>query len=341
MNWNPDEFLEQLYSEPRQLSFQATSQAEWVEWKASLKAELLKALVMPLRDAAPLEPVTVEVVDCKEYTRELIQLTTLPNLKMPAYLLLPKHRKGPFPTVLACPGHGYGSKELVGLLPDGSPRTEGPGIYKDYPVELAKRGFAVIVPELLGLGYRRLKQDEDKPPKENSCFRLSTNLLMAGRTLAGVRVHEMMRCIDYLQSRSEIAPDRIGCFGFSGGAWVSAMTAAVDERIRASVISGYTNTFRDSTMGKPHCVDNYIPELYRYAEMPEIIGLISPRPLLIESGEGDPGFPLHGAMKALEKLKVVYQTAKAEHNLEQDIHQGKHEVSGVKAYDWLAVQLGG
>ncbi|TVY11408.1 alpha/beta hydrolase family protein [Paenibacillus cremeus] len=185
MKWNPDEFLEQLYSEPRQLSFQAASQAEWAEWRASLKAELLKALVLPTRDAAPLEPVTVEAVDCGEYTRELIQLTTMPNLQMPAFLLLPKNGKGPFPAVLTCPGYGYGSKDLGGLLPDGSIRTEEPGIYKDYPVALAKRGFAVIVPELMGLGYRRLKQDEDKPPKENSCFRLATNLLMAGRTLAG------------------------------------------------------------------------------------------------------------------------------------------------------------
>ncbi|TVY11409.1 alpha/beta hydrolase family protein [Paenibacillus cremeus] len=143
-------------------------------------------------------------------------------------------------------------------------------------------------------------------------------------------MHEMMRCIDYLLSRGDIAPDRIGCFGFSGGAWVSALTAAVDERIRASVISGYTNTFQDSTMGKPHCSDNYIPGLYQYADMPEIIGLISPRPLLIETGEGDPGFPLHGALKALEQMKVIYRIAEAEQHLEQDIHPGKHEVSGVK-----------
>ncbi|WP_240763179.1 alpha/beta hydrolase family protein [Paenibacillus thalictri] len=199
----------------------------------------------------------------------------------------------------------------------------------------------MIIPELLGLGDRRLNQDRDKDPKENSCFRLSTNLLMAGKTLAGLRVHEMMSCIDYLLSRGDVDAGRIGCMGFSGGALVSALTAAVDERIRAAVISGYANTYEDSILAKPHCADNYIPGLYRYAEMPDLFGLIAPRPLLIEAGEADRGFPLHGALKAINRLQAIYQAAEASEHIAADVHPGEHEVSGRLAYDWLEVHLNG
>ncbi|SFK97943.1 Abhydrolase family protein [Paenibacillus sp. 1_12] len=339
--WNPDEFLEQLYaSQTYRHTFKAHTQAEWSEWRAALKERLIQALVLPQRGTVPLNPVSLERVDCGEYIREHIELTTDRYLTMPCYVLIPKHvtpqaGEGTVPAIVACPGHGYGYKQLIGLMPDGSDREDEVGIYKDYPIELVKRGFIVIVPELLGLGDRRLLQDQDKEPNANSCFRLSTNLLMAGKTLAGYRVHEMMCCIDYLLSLNEVAPQRIGCMGFSGGGLVMALTAAIDERIQAAVISGYTNTYGDSILAKPHCSDNYIPDMLNIAEMPDIWGLIAPRPLLIESGEFDLGFPIAGTIKALNHLKSIYHVLDAEEQLEEDIHPGKHEISGAKAYDWL------
>jgi dienelactone hydrolase len=338
--WNPDAFLEHLYdSHSQTYAFKAKTLEGWGEWRSELKEVLTQALVMPDRKALELNPLLLERIDCGDYYRDHIQLTTDSYLQMPLYLLIPKNGVSPFPAIVACPGHGYGYKELIGLLPDGSIRSEGPGIYKDYPIELVKRGFVVIVPELLGLGDRRLYQDRHKEPTENSCFRLSTNLIMAGKTLTGYRVHEMMCCIDYLISRQDVAADRIGCMGFSGGGGVLAYTSAIDDRIQAAVISGYTNIFRDSILAKPHCADNYVPGLMKVAEMPDIIGLIAPRPLLIESGEEDRGFPVQGVRKAIQQLESIYQTANAEQNLEKDIHPGKHEISGNKAYNWLQKHL--
>lgn len=346
--WNPDEFLEQLYvSTARLHTFKANTQAEWSEWREALSERLIQALVLPQRDVVPLNPVCLERVDCGDYIREHIELTTDRFLTMPCYVLIPKSiaahdgagTAGTVPAIVACPGHGYGYKQLIGLMPDGSVREDEPGIYNDYPIELVNRGFIVIVPELLGLGDRRLLQDQDKGPNANSCFRLSTNLLMAGKTLAGYRVHEMMCCVDYLLSRMEVAPEGIGCMGFSGGGLVMALTAAIDERIRAAVICGYTNTYQDSILGKPHCSDNYIPNMLDIAEMPDIWGLIAPRPLLIQSGEGDLGFPIAGTIKALHHLKTIYHVLHADEQLEEDIHSGKHEISGAKAYDWLQRHL--
>ncbi|WP_240763180.1 alpha/beta hydrolase family protein [Paenibacillus thalictri] len=140
--WNPDEYLQQLYKQTPSLTFTAGSHAEWQQWRAALQQTLIDSLVLPDKGLSGLEPVAVNSKDCGDYVREQVQLTTAPHMHMPAYVLVPKRPlRSPGPAVLACPGHGYGYKELVGLLPDGSERPGGPGIYKDYPVELAKRGL--------------------------------------------------------------------------------------------------------------------------------------------------------------------------------------------------------
>src|SRR5436309_3324839 len=130
MMWNPDDFLKHLYdSQSRAHSFKASTFKEWEQWRIALKEVLIQALALPDRKNLELEPLLLDRVDCGEYFREHIQLTTDSHLKMPIYLLIPKTGKSPSPAIIACPGHGYGYKQLIGLLPDGSARSEGPGIY--------------------------------------------------------------------------------------------------------------------------------------------------------------------------------------------------------------------
>jgi len=68
---------------------------------------------------------------------------------------------------------------------------------------------------------------------------------------------------------------------FSG----ALFSAALEPRIRAAMVSGYLNTFRDSVFSLSHCIDNYVPGILNWAEMYDIAGLIAPRPLFAESGE--------------------------------------------------------
>src|SRR5690606_22882702 len=122
-----------------------------------------------------------------------------------------------------CHGHGYGSREVVGLGMDGKP-LKNPTYQKNFGLELVKRGFLVIVPELLGFGDRRLREDMEKPLDDSSCYRISTYLMMLGRTMAGMRVWETIRTVDYLFTRDDVDCARIGCMGISGGGLVSAFT---------------------------------------------------------------------------------------------------------------------
>ncbi len=332
-----DQYLESLYKRTLpQLEFVASNKLEWEIWRTRLKERFIKDLGGFPEEKRDLNPKVIAEQEFASYIRKKIVYTTDNNLDVPAYLLLPKNKVGKLPAVIACHGHGYGARELVGLNPDDTEKNDSnPGYQKNFALELVQRGFIVIAPDLLGFGDRRLKEDEDKPLSESSCHRISTYLLMLGRTIAGVRVYDIMRTVDYLLTRGDVDSSRIACMGISGGGLVSAFVGAIDERIKVSVISGYTNTFKDSVMAMHHCVDNFVPRLVTHAEMADVIGLIAPRSLLIESGTEDPIFPVEASLKAYKKLEKIYSLLNVEDKLAKDIFPGNHQISGEKAYDWL------
>lgn len=313
---------------------------QWSQWREELKQSLARRLGLSgeaddyqLKPAD--EPVVLERVQCAGYTRERVEWTTFEGMKMPVYILIPDGGGLTRPGVVACHGHGYGSREIVGLEADGSERRGEHGLHKDFAVELALQGFVVAAPELLGFGDRRLPEDKAAGPKQSSCFRISAQLLLLGKTIAGVRAAETMQVVSYLMSRQEVNPRQIGCMGISGGGLVAAFAAALDERIGATVVSGYANTFAASILDRAHCLDNYIPGILLEAEMPELIGLIAPRGLLMESGDQDRVFPRHGAEQAYARLSRIFSAAGAEDRLQADFFAGGHEISGAKAYEWL------
>ena len=151
----------------------------------------------------------------------------------------------------------------------------------------------------------------------------------------GRRVWDVARSIDLLQNLDYVDPERIGVMGISGGGTTALFLSALDDRVKATVVSGYLNTFRDSILSVKHCIDNYIPGILNYAEMYDIAALIAPRPLLIECGINDPIFPIHGVEKALERLKKAYELLGSLERLEIDRFEGGHEIHGVKAYTFL------
>ncbi|ULL18299.1 dienelactone hydrolase [Paenibacillus sp. H1-7] len=340
MEWNPDEYLRKLYETRSQtLDFKAKTADQWKEWRTELREKFVDALGGFGDMYSKPEATVIERVEYDDYIRERIELRTADSLVMPTYLLLPKGRQGKLPVVVGCHGHGYGSKSAVGLLPDGSEANDDPNVHRKFGIALVRRGFAVVIPELIGFGDRKLENEAVVNRDSNSCFPISVYLMMLGKTTAGIRIQETMAAIGYAAEREELDASRIGIFGLSGGGLVAAFTAALDERIRAAVVSCYTNTFLDSILYRRHCIDNYIPGILRYAEMPDLVGLIAPRPLFIEAGQHDELFPLHGTEKAIARLQQIYGVADAAEGLDYHLFPGGHEICGDRSYAWLERQL--
>jgi dienelactone hydrolase len=336
--WEPDDYLRRLTGQTES-RFAFKPGRDWRDWRSGLSERLAERLGGLPEQREELNAVVLERAELEGYVRERVEISTFDGLRMPMYVLIPERAESAGPAIVAIHGHGYGSREIAGLEPDGFERAGETGLHKDFAVELVKRGFVVAAPELLGFGDRRFAEDKAAGPKASSCFRLSAHLLMLGRTIAGVRICETMRAVDYMLSRRDVSPRRIGCMGISGGGLVAAFASALDERIQAAVVSGYANTFEDSILTRGHCLDNYIPGILLEAEMPELIGLIAPRALLIESGDADRVFPRQGAETAYERLACIYEAAGASGRLASDFFRGGHEISGARAYEWLQHEL--
>lgn len=339
MDWTADAFLTGLY---REAEGQRKRNEEGPPHSEVLRRKRRESLQEGLGSfpglGDPIPAVITETVDYGDFLMERVHYSTIEALHVPVLVLKPKGSEGPWPAVLACHGHGNGQWDAVGMSASGEWLPE-PGIHNRFAVELVRRGLLVVIPEIIGFGVRRIAEEAAKNPKGNSCGTLASHLLMYGKTLAGLRVFEARRALDYICSRADTVKDKIGIFGFSGGGLVSAYTSALDPRIQAAVLTGFTNTFEGSILSMLHCIDNYVPGTLCHSELPDLIGLIAPRSLFVEAGAADPIFPEQYVRTAVAALEDTYKALGAAEKLGSDIFPGKHEISGRVSFDWLADRL--
>lgn len=321
--------------------FQAKTLEEARQWQAKTRLALHESIGMLAMPEAPLVPEVIEEVDKGAYVRQKILLHTSEYTVMPVYILKPKHLPEPLPVVIAFAGHGYGVKDVVGLWEDGSERDTPDGYHSDFAVELCKNGFLVAAPEISCFGervndYAYLKPDQEVP---YTCHHTSALAFHLGGSTIGLRVFDGMKLVDYLETRSDVDIKRLGAMGISGGGMHTLYSTCMDERIQACVISGYFCSFRYSIFGMHHCTCNYIPGMHKFGEIYDLAGLIAPRPMLVEAGDHDPIFPLEGVREAVARAKEVYQVFGAEGQVETDIFEGRHRISGARAYNFLKEKL--
>ncbi|MBI5086652.1 MAG: acetylxylan esterase [Acidobacteria bacterium] len=323
---------------PRKMRFQAKTAKQARSWQKKLRAKMVE-LVGGFPARTPLKARILETREFAGYTRETIVFESRPGLEVFAYLLLPKNGPRPAPVTLCIPGHGRGVDDIVGIAEDGSDRTVKAGYQYDYAIQAVEQGLAAFAVEPIGFGHRRGEEARKQRPGTSSCQPAAGAALLYGETMIGWRVWDMMRAIDYLETRKEVDSARVGCMGISGGGTITMYTAALDTRVRAALVSGYLCMYRDSILSLSHCMDNYVPGVLNWAEASDIAGLVAPRALFSESGEKDNIFPVAGARQAFEEAKKVYEVMGAGDQCELEIHPRDHQFWGRQGLPFLARQL--
>ena len=343
----PTHEMKALASSAARYHFTATDRDAAQAWQAACRPAL--AAVLGFLDTPPVDPApqVIEEVDRGDHIRRKVLITTAPDAQMPLYLLIPKGVRGPQPTVIAYAGHGYGVYDIVGLWEDGEERLAVDGYHKDFAVALCRRGFVVAAPEIAGFGerqsdYSQLNQQLGQPVP-STCHNAATYAFMLGKSLVGQRVRDGLRLVDYLATVAEVDHNRLGAMGISGGGMLTFFHTALDERIKAAVVSGYFSSFRDSILAMNHCTCNFVPGLLNIGEMVDLVGLLLPRPLLIEAGTRDPIFPIDTVRASVARAREICAIFGGDgvHDVELDEFEGRHRISGVRAYDFLWEQLAG
>jgi hypothetical protein len=262
-----------------------------------------------------------------------------PGVMVSAYLLTPAKAAPSLPVVICVPGHGRGADDIAGLDEQGRERTERVKYQFDFATQVVEQGIAAVAIEPMGFGCRRDPIAKKKGAGVSSCQPAAGAALLFGETMIGWRVYDVMRTIDWLETRKEVDAKRVGLMGISGGGTVTTFGAALEPRIKAAFISGYLNTFRDSIVSLSHCIDNYVPGILNWAEMYDVAGLIAPRPLFVESGTKDPIFPLSASKESVARVRKVYEVFGASSALGHEIFEGDHLFHGAQGVPFLAKAL--
>ena len=279
-------------------------------WQDSLRPKVEELLGMPDGDRVPLDVRSLWKRVHPLGAIEKLVFTSEPYADVMGYLCLPKDAKKPYPFFVCVQGHSSGVHNSIAVdQEDETTPIEVDGD-RDFGLGCMRSGVAALCIEQRSFGVRG--ESHQERVSTHGCHDATMHALMLGRTLLGERVFDVDRALDYLETRDDVDWSRVGVMGNSGGGTVSTFAAAILPRITFAMPSCYFCTFRDSIMSIYHCADNYVPGLYKYAEMADVLGLFAPRPVVVVAGQHDQIFPIGAVHEAFGKLKEIYAAAGAE-----------------------------
>ncbi|MCK5844338.1 MAG: acetylxylan esterase [Victivallales bacterium] len=296
---------------------------DFESWRDTLAGKVKALLGDWASEKCELNPQVVWKREHPLGTIEKIVFTSEPFSDVNAYLCIPKSTDGKIPCFITLQGHSTGAHNSIGLDKD----TESEEIEvegdRDFGLGCMKRGVAAFCVEQRSFGLRDERVQKMVSP--HGCHDAVMHALMLGKTLAGERVYDVERALDYLETRPEIDMERIGIMGNSGGGTITMFAAAVlRNRITYAMPSCSFCTYEASIMSIYHCSDNYIPGLLKYADMPDLLGVFAPNPVVVVAGKHDDIFPLNGVREAFDKLSAIYEAAGAKEKCELVVGKEGH-----------------
>jgi dienelactone hydrolase len=148
--------------------------------------------------------------------------------------------------------------------------------------------------------------------------------------------------VDYLVTRPEVDPDRIGCVGLSVGGLRSCHLAALDDRIKAAVVVGWMASYPAQIKDRIQNTIGFtklVPGLMRHLDYPDVASLAMPAALLVINGARDGLFDLDGVRGCFAKLSACYAKAGVADRFRGRLYDAPHEFNvemQQEAGEWLA-----
>jgi dienelactone hydrolase len=336
-------FLDLIREYEPELTFRGKTQAEFASWQAAFRQRFLECLG-PLPTAVPFETEVLWRIEEDGLIKEKILFDTAPFTTVPAILLRPADtEQGRRRAAIVCiHGHGpHGKDPVAGAR---YPEAQQNATYYNYNYgeQMARQGFVTICPDMRPFGERSDHFPGERPiPGRDPCNVHFLKGALLGFNLLAYNLWDLMKCVDLLQEMPFVDPERIGAMGLSGGGAHVMHFAALDTRIQATDIICALNSYRAWAIGIDNfCGTQFLPGMFRYGDHAEICGLICPRPLLVESGGFDYGFPPDATAEAHARVTQIYQAAGVPAHFEIDLGYGGHQYYGNKAIEFFGKHLG-
>lgn len=318
----------------RRNGLNAETKEEYLAWKDRIRRKLKKLIGLDRMETCPLKPIIEErVLLDSGITREKVLIQVEPDVWMPMFILIPetcRNNKQAKCYLAPCGHMGGGKYSVAGVDSIPIVKDQIKVFNYDYGMQLARLGYVVFCPDSRGFGERRdenIQTDDDFI--KNSCFNLAHMAEPLGLTVIGMCTWDLMRLIDYIVERDEWDSYDISCLGFSGGGMQTLWLAALDDRVKKAVISGYMYGYKDSLLElNNNCSCNYVPHLWENVDMGDIGALIAPRPLIIQSCRQDHLNGKRGVQNAIEQVDIIrkaYHLMRVDDRIMQDFFDGGHQ----------------
>jgi dienelactone hydrolase len=279
------------------------------------------------RPRVPLASETAPRPDSSVYTAEQFSFASEAGERVPGVFFKSARATDRRPAVIFLHGTGSRKEEFLALM-----RT------------FADRGFATVAIDARHHGARILPAFGPGNAQYFGAM-LEAYRTGKGRPYLYDTVWDVMRLVDFLQTRADVDPARIGVMGVSKGGTEAYLAAAVDPRIAAAVpiigVQGFrwaldndqwqprVSTFspaidraaRDEGIAKVDAAfvrrfyDRVSPGIYGDYDAGSMLALVAPRPLLVINGDSDPRTPLAGVEDAVASAQRAYIKMGAEAKL--------------------------
>ena len=265
-------------------------------------------------------------LDGQGYVIEKVLFESLPKFYVTANLYRPS-QPGRYPGILLQAGHTQEGK------PEG----------QRLAANLALKGFIVLTFDPVGQGEREQTYDRrvDRPlagwsvPEHNQA---GGQAILIGESLARYFIWDAKRALDYLVSRPDVDPERLGAVGCSGGGALTTFIGALDTRLKVVAPACYINSYHllfsgadpDSEMSFPKFLSSGL-------DMADWVELRAPVPWLILATDGDYFTPA-GARMVYEEANRWFALYHAEDKLRFFIGGGPHGTpleTREEIYKWM------
>lgn len=350
------------------LSYLAQDWKNTEKWRSAAKAQLHELLAFHPQPA-PLNTEILRTTKRDGYTQYLVRYNLNALQKTDAFLLIPDGLQKPAPAVIALHDHGgfyYFGKEKHTLTDD------QPDILVEYVQnlyegryyadELARRGYVVLCPDAIYFGSQKLdpalltdakgydKEIEGAGESERiktfnkqvagpNEVAMNKTILTAGTTWLGIIAQNDRVAVDFLLSRPEVDPDKIGCIGLSLGGLRSTYLFGLDSRIKAGIVAAFSTTYAHMLQQHAHHTwMMYVPRQYQFLDLPDVATLNAPRPLLVMNCRQDKLFSVAGMQAAEQKLSGIYTKMRAPEKFKCNYYDVPHSMTIAMqedAFAWL------
>ena len=173
--------------------------------------------------------------------------------------------------------------------------------YKSFVFHMARLGYVVLFIDDPHIGKRQAPYAG-----------LYAVASAAGTQVMGIQVFDTLRGLDYMLTRADVDPGRIGVVGLCQGSEQAWLAGALEERFRFVVpVCGTTTyegwarmpAFEGVALSDP---SPYVAGVLRYTDWDRINACIAPRPVLVVSNSGDNWWPVSGYDKVVRTMSHVY-----------------------------------